>query len=473
MPSIGWVLLFFLAVLPALATSGAHGDSKPAFRCHPDQAATLLQLKKSFSLLRYPNSLESWQDGTDCYFWEGVGCSNSSGHVTSLKLSGLYSPGLDPAIFNLTSLQRLDLSMNSFGQYSLPASGFERLSLLTHLNLSNSGLFGQIPIGIGRLASLISLDLSTYYDTIPEDYLYGQFDYVYNSLWLEKPNFQILVANLDNLRELYLDGVSMSNSREDWCDALAKSLPSLQVLSLGSCQLDGPICLSLSTVHSLTVINLQDNFYGSSTPFPEFFMDFLNLSVLNLAQTNLQGWFPRRTFQSKTLRVLDVSWNQYLSGHVPNFSNASSLETMMLEWTNLSFVKPDPFSNFKCLKALSLDAHFVSMEPQSSLGIPRSLQDLKLSQMNSNSDLGPTLSWIGDLENLLSLELSGHGWVFSQTSLSSVDNLKSLRSLSVSGCNFTRPVLFGNLVGLKSLEISYCSFNGPIPSALKKRSNIG
>jgi hypothetical protein len=160
-----WLLLLFLAVLSALAiTSCAHGDGNLTIRCHLDQAASLLQLKKSFSFFRYPSALASWQDGTDCCLWEGISCSSSSGDVTALELSGrgLYSPGLDPAIFELTSLQRLDLSINCFGQYSLLASGFEMFSLLTYLNLSNSGFSGQIPIGIGRLASLVSLDLSTY-----------------------------------------------------------------------------------------------------------------------------------------------------------------------------------------------------------------------------------------------------------------------------------------------------------------------
>jgi hypothetical protein len=54
----------------------------------------------------------------------------------------LSSNGLDPAVFNLTSLRRLDLSMNNFaGQQDedilsdcyIPATGFERLASLTHL----------------------------------------------------------------------------------------------------------------------------------------------------------------------------------------------------------------------------------------------------------------------------------------------------------------------------------------------------
>ncbi|KAE8772065.1 Receptor-like protein 12 [Hordeum vulgare] len=463
--SIGWVII---AVLSALATSAAHGDGNFTLRCQPDQAASLLQLKKSFSFFHYPSGLESWQDGTDCCLWEGVGCSHSSGHVTALELSGrgLYSQGINPAIFNLTSLQLLDLSMNYFGEYSLLQFRFDRLPLLTHLNLSHLGFQGQIPTGIGGLINLISLDLSANYD-LGDVYTYDDGTDV---LYLQVPNFQILVANLNNLTELYLDGVDMSSSA-DWCHALAKYLPRLQVLSLSYCNLVGHICPSLSNLHSLTVINLQDNFDMHGSPFPELFMDFHNLSVLQLAGTNLQGWFPRRTFQSKTLRILDLSRNWVLSGHIPNFSNTSSLETMMLDGTDFSVGKPGSFTNFKSLQTLSLDVNFASMEPQSSLGIHRSLRHLGLTQTDSTSNLGLILSLIGDLQKLRSLELSY--WDFSMASFSSVGKLKSLRRLSINDCIFTRSALstFGNLVGLTSLE-AFCHFNGPIPSAIGNMTRL-
>ncbi|KAM0893567.1 hypothetical protein ACQ4PT_025017 [Festuca glaucescens] len=326
MALISWVLLLIPAVLYelSLATSAVHGDGNLTLRCHPDQAASLFELKKSFSFFRYPSALVSWQDGTDCCLWEGVSCSNSSGHVTALELNGrgLYSEGLNPAIFNLTSLQRLDLGMNYFGQYSLPASGFERLSLLTHLNLSKSGFQGQIPIGIGRLSNLISLDLSVLYYAAQEDSLDGygtSIPGVTNWLWLQEPNFQNLVGNLNNLTELYLDGVDMSSSADDWCNSLAKSLPNLQILSLSYCNLAGPICTSLSTLHSLTVINLHDNFDTSATPPQELFMDFLHSSVLQLAWTNLQGWFPSRIFD-RILFGATIYPGHDLSGYVPTLS---------------------------------------------------------------------------------------------------------------------------------------------------------
>ncbi|KAM0826999.1 hypothetical protein ACQ4PT_068487 [Festuca glaucescens] len=287
MALIAWVLLLFPGVLSALATFGAHGDGNLTVRCHSDQAASLLQLKKSFSFFRYPNPLESWQDGTDCCLWEGVGCSKSSGHVTALELCGcgLYSEGLDPAIFELTSLQLLDLSMNNFGSQSIPTNGFERLSLLTNLNFSNSGFSGQIPTVIGRLASLISLDLSCLYDITPDDSAYGDdtsIGDVTNRLRLEQPNFQILLANLSNLRELYLDIVDMSSIK-----GAIGNLSNLESLDINYCGFSGPIPDEVGLLKKLTVLRIGH--CSLSGRIPNSIVNLTHLIDLDLSSNHLNG----------------------------------------------------------------------------------------------------------------------------------------------------------------------------------------
>jgi hypothetical protein len=113
----------------------------------------------------------------------------------------LVSHGLAPALFDLVSLRQLDLSMNDLGGYNIPATGLERFSFLTHLNLSNSCLFGHIPIGISKLVNLLSLDLSNYY--FDDDY-YGSSSLNCNDNYLLWDfSFDTLVANLSSLRELY------------------------------------------------------------------------------------------------------------------------------------------------------------------------------------------------------------------------------------------------------------------------------
>ncbi|KAL6658852.1 hypothetical protein ACP70R_002892 [Stipagrostis hirtigluma subsp. patula] len=483
MASIRWALLLLLALL---ATSSAHHADvgnltqlPVPILCRPDQAEALLQLKKSFSLDESATTLPSWRDGTDCCVWEGVGCDASSGHVTVLDLNGrgLFSYGLDPAVFHLTSLRRLDLSMNNFGACcggfitdtcNIPAIGFERFTLLTNLNLSNSGLCGKIPIGISKLMNLLSLDLSSspeyeYFDDNTGSNFLGSS----NRLWVS--NFDTLLANLSNLRDLYLDGVDLSSSGNKWCMSLATSVPHLQVLSLVECYLSGPIHKSLARLHSLTVINLQWNDITAG-PFPEFFMNFLNLTVLQLSGINLEGLSPPRTFESNRLRVLDLSYNPNLSGQLPKLSNASSLEILSLRGTNFSYAKSTSLSSFKLLKELSVDGNLVSMDFLSSLGRLGSLGQLDLG-LNKVGQLGSIFSWIGEHKNLRSVVLECD---FSMIIPSSVSNLKTLQSLRMYNCNLPRSTLsaIGNLMALQTLEIYSCTTYGSMPSFIANLTNL-
>ncbi|KAJ1267162.1 hypothetical protein BS78_07G035600 [Paspalum vaginatum] len=478
MASIGWVLLLVLAQLHILfSTSSAYQADGGNFThffpaapilCHPDQAKILLQLKKSFSFGRSTTRLSSWRNGTDCCLWEGVGCDPSSGHVTILDLNnrGLSSHGLDPVLFDLIFLRRLDLSMNSIGGGKiLPPTGFERFTVLTHLNLSNSGLYGHIPIGISKLVNLISLDLSGHADDNCGFDYQKYYNYCNDLLG---SSFHTLVANLSSLREVYLDSVDFSFSGdEEWGKSLATSVPHLQVLSLAECSLSGPIHKSLSRLHSLVVINLQGNYDIAASPFPEFFIDLLNLTVLQLSGTNLEGWFPTKPFLSKNLRVLDLSYNMNLTGLLPNFSNASSLETLRLDGTNFLYSLPTSSSNFKSLKELGLGGNLITVDFLSAFDRLGSLS------LHSVSELGPIFSWIGQHKNLTSLELFECNFS-GMTTPTLINNLKNLRSLTVDYCNLPSQAFHavGNLTGLQTLEMLYCRTNYSMPPSFGNLRNL-
>ena len=135
------------------------------------------------------------------------------GRVISLDLGELHlvSRHLDLALFNLTSLRNLNLAFSDFNEALLPASGFERLTDMIHLNLSYTYFRGQIPIGIASLKNLVNLDLSRNYD-----------------LYFGRANFQAFMANMSNLRELYLDGMGILDGMRigsDWSSVLADSVP--------------------------------------------------------------------------------------------------------------------------------------------------------------------------------------------------------------------------------------------------------
>ncbi|KAK0584701.1 hypothetical protein LWI29_017397 [Acer saccharum] len=239
------------------------------------------------------------------------------GRVTGLNLSfESISGGIENSkgLFGLQHLQSLDLAYNRCNASQIP-SRLANLTNLTYLNLSNAGFVGQIPIAISRLTRLVTLDLSIL--SFPGTVL----------LKLENPNLKVLVQDLTVLRELYLDGVNISANGNEWCQALSFSLTNLQVLSLSTCFLSGPIHPDLVNLHSLSVIRLDLN--NLSSPVPDFFADFSNLKSLRFSNCGLNGKFPEKIFQVQTLETLDLSNNKLLRGSVPHFLMNNSLRTLI------------------------------------------------------------------------------------------------------------------------------------------------
>ncbi|KAF7033562.1 hypothetical protein CFC21_044646 [Triticum aestivum] len=241
----------------------------------------------------------------------------------------------------------------------------------------------------------------------------------------------------------------------------------------------------MSSLRSLTVINFNLN--AISGVIPEFFADFLNLSVLKLSYNHFSGWFPPMKFQLKNIRVLDVSSNGELSGHLQEFPNDTYLETLNLQYTAFSGIHLSSFSNLLSLRELGFDGRSISMGPTDLLYHNLdSLQNLQLSPVGFLGDLGAFFSWIISLKSLTSLQLSycysskimlaldGNLTNLTSLDISSCDlpqsfgNLNKLTSLRISDCVLSEMIAssIGNLKELRSLEISYSDFSGTIPSSI-------
>jgi len=438
----------------------------PGVLCRPDQASALLRLQTSFSTDAWGPfdngsrcTLASWRADTDCCVWEGVHCGDVNGRVTTLDLGdcGLQSGSLHPALFDLTSLRDLNLAWNNFNGSQLPAVGFEHLTELIHLNLSNCGFAGQIPVGIGRLTKLVSLDLS-----ITQSVLHIDNDVLLVASWFQgiflvEPNITSLVKNLSNLELLYVGHADLSGNGATWCDAFANSTPHLQVLSLQDTKLYAPICESLSSIHSLREVNLQYNqLYGQ---FPQSFADLPSLSVLKLANNKLEGWFPMRIFQNKNLTVVDIRYNLGISGSLPNFSSQNTLKDLLVSNTNFSGPIPSSIRNLKFLDKLGIAAVDSSHELPSSMGELTSLSFLEVSGAGITGEMS---SWIANLTSLLVLRFMNCG--LSGQVPSSIGNLKNLTQLYLYACNFSGqipPQLF-NLTQIYSLSLASNHFTGTI-----------
>lgn len=309
-----------------------------------------------------------------------------------------------------------------FDGFPIPSSGFENLPNLTRLNLSNSDFTGQIPVGISRLTNLVSLDLSSRFSSPP--------------LQLKDPNFETLVRNLGNLRELYLDGIEIPESVGRLARALAKAAPRIKVLSLSLCSLSGPIDSSLLKLSTLSVLNLSGNELNS--PVPDFLANFSSLTVLRLAYCRLRGLFPTSVFRLKSLTHVDLSDNPMLSGSLPDFAQGSGLESLLLQETNFSGNLPSSIGHLKSLKTLVLSKCYFSGAIPTSIAYLSQLLTLDLSHNTFSgaipSVMPPTISELNLAGNLLTGSIP-------QSS-------------------------FGELLHLRRLDLANNSLTGQVPASL-------
>uniref|UniRef100_A0ACD5ZIG5 Uncharacterized protein n=1 Tax=Avena sativa TaxID=4498 RepID=A0ACD5ZIG5_AVESA len=484
-------------------------------QCPADQASSLLRLKQSFQQPLLP----SWRARTDCCRWEGVSCDAASGRVATIDLSdqGLQSQdGLPRALFQLTTLHRLDLAGNDFGGTSLPASGFEQLVELTHLNLSNAGFAGQIPVGIGNLTELVSLDLSYNNDMsgeIPE-------------FFAELRSLAVLQLSNNDFNGSFPRGIFQLKTLRvldlSFNSKLSGELPELptgsllEVLDLSGASFYGVIPSSISNLKRLKTLDISDSNGRFSSGLPASISDFKFLSILDLSNSGLRigelpatvggpqslstlrlrncgisGAIPSSIENLTRLTELDLSQNN-LTGAMPMWSKGAflNLETLQLCCNSLSGSIPAFLFSLPRLKFISLMSNnFVGplqefSDPSPSLAsiylgynelngsVPKSffslmsLQTLDLSRNRLSGTLQLSLFW--RLTNLSNLLLSANTMTVvvddeEYVNSSSSASLPPINSLGLACCNMTKIPSILKYVLVGDVDLSCNRIGGSVP----------
>ncbi|KAH0653665.1 hypothetical protein KY285_032235 [Solanum tuberosum] len=309
-----------------------HEVSSISILPHKHQTISLLKFKRSFTIhpsavtyycpKPYPKT-SSWNTSRDCCSWDDVVCDDITGHVIELDLgcSGLVGTiDSNSSLFQLSHLQRLDLSSNNFSNSHISPE-FSKFSSLMHLDLSDSNFSGQIPSEISHLSKLHSLRLSTIF--------------YHKKLRLTTHDFNLLLQNLTQLRELHLSDINISST----IPLIFSS--HFTTLNLENTGLFGIIPESIFHLPNLETLFLGFN-YELSGYFPKTkWNSSASLIHLNLNYVNVSDNLPESLgYHLTSLRSLDLAYCN-LRGPIPeSLSNLARIEYLYLYvvvWMSTSF----------------------------------------------------------------------------------------------------------------------------------------
>ncbi|GLU17374.1 hypothetical protein SLE2022_337440 [Rubroshorea leprosula] len=284
---------------------------------------------------------------------------NLTSSLEYLSLHDCNLQGKFPSqVFQLPSLQLLDLSDNSHLGGNLPESN---QSTLEYLNLAKTSFSGELPHSIRNLKLLKELALyqCQFYGSIPRSLanlteltqldfssnrLQGQIPDVFGKmhkltyLSLDANNFggeiPASIFNLTHLTFLSLSSNKLLGRVPSWLF----SLPSLYHLDLSNNCLTGPIDHVEMPNLNLGEVYLSNNEIRGS--IPSFFFDLVNLSRVGLSSNNLIGTITLDMLSKLVgLEDLDLSNNSLLSlsnnGTAVNDSFLPNLQSLIFSSCNM------------------------------------------------------------------------------------------------------------------------------------------
>ncbi|GJR93588.1 leucine-rich repeat-containing protein [Tanacetum coccineum] len=392
-------------------------------------------------------------------------------NLTHLSLSHNNFSGeweLDALLSCLTNLEILNLSNNSFfvttknaNHYVNPGfkllrlascklklflNSFRAMKQLRYLDLSSSGIHGQIPhwsnliegpfpISICNMSNLRYLDMSN-------------------------NRFGGLIPQCFGNVTSYLLTIDMgNNSFQGTIPSLYNDCENLQWLILKGNQLEGELPRSLSKCRSLRVIDLGNNHLYST--FPRWLGELLELQVVlksNKFHGHIQPPFAVEFLPFQNLQVLKLSHNRFVGQLLAKyFQNFNSMKNVVQN----SF-KPIYLMGGEIASTISFYSFVVTMKGVDQ-DIPRLFVNLTIIDLSNNYFGSEITNIIGNLSSLKVLNLS-HNHLNSQIPYS-LKNLSEIESLDLSWNQLAReiPKSLAGIKGLKVLSLSHNLLVGRIP----------
>ncbi|XP_062027179.1 receptor-like protein EIX2 isoform X2 [Rosa rugosa] len=438
-------------------------------------------------------------------------------YLSENSLSGVIT---EAHFLNLSRLQDLDLSGNRFSinlssDWNPPFQLTDWLDMssckvgpafpkwiltqtnLTHLDLSNAGLSGSLPIKVWDLFSgldYLDLSMNQIHGKLPNlsstslEYLNLSSNLFSGAL----PSFSLFSGALPSFykrQSLYLSNNRFSGPLSSLCATQAPDLETLDIsenllsgelpncwmqfqnlisLNLGKNKLSGKIPSSLGNLQGIQGLRLHDNNFSGELPSLE---NCTRLFVVDLGNNNLSGRIPTWIGQSlPNLLILRLRSNEF-NGIIPfSLCSLAAIHVLDLSHNNISGGLPDCFNN---ITALADNMGVTGIVELVWKGIEIEFPDiagLRSIDVSSNYLIGKIPQSIANMTQLISLNLSRNNLMGKLPE--NFGNLKMLESLDLSRNQISGkiPASFASLNFLSVLDLSYNNLSGRIPTSTQLQS---
>ncbi|XP_058109222.1 probable LRR receptor-like serine/threonine-protein kinase At3g47570 isoform X2 [Magnolia sinica] len=468
-------------------------------------------------------TFSSWNDSIHFCQWEGITCSRRHHQrVVALNLVDRRLMGsISPRIGNLSFLQRIDLSSNSFhGKLPKEIGGLPRLqylnlshnslggqipsnltysSELKAISLAYNNLIGEIPVNIGSLLKLVHLylNVNNLNGTVPpslgnlsslenlfisENSLQGSIPHdlgrmgSIKNLALGENEFSGMVPpSLYNLSSLIGFGMNSIGLQGTLPPHVGLNFPNIRRLLFGGNQFTGPIPVSLPNASKLEYLDFTDNRFSGSVPGNLGSLEhlrWLGLGANQLGSREASDDLSVLTSLTNctNLEVLLLGEN-HLSGVLPN--SMANLSTHLRElWlgTNQIFgTIPIGIENLINLTVLTMEENFFTGNIPTGIG---KLEKLEEAYFYSNRLSGQIPSSFGNITRLYKLSMYGNG--LQGIIPPSLGDCKRLQQIDLSHNNLSGTIpkkIFG-IPSLSLFDFSKNILTGPLPSEVSNLKNL-
>jgi Leucine-rich repeat (LRR) protein len=432
-------------------------------------------------------------------------------NLTSLDLSSNNLSGVikEEHFVGLMNLKKIDLSFNNLSvvvdadwiqPFRLEAAWFaschlgpifpvwlrQQLLQITWLDISSTGLVGNIPDWFWSFSKLTHLDLSCNQlnGNLPADMSDMPFvvlNLTSNKLTGQIPPFPRYIMKLD-----------MSNNSFSGIMPHKIEAPLLLILVVSSNQIGGAIPESICELKSLFHLDLLNNLLEGEIPQCS---DIESLNFLLLSNNNLSGTFPAFLRNCTSMVFLDLAWNN-LSGRLPSWIwELKDLQFLRLSHNSFSGNIPSEITSLFNLQYLDLSGNYFSgvIPPHLSNLVGMTMKDYHPSELSRNMGRGEDMEFVGvdqfndiwlvmtkgqqlkyslGLVYFVSIDLSGNcltGEI--PLGITSFDALMNL-NLSSNQLGGKIPNKIGAMMSLESLDLSINKLSGEIPWSLSNLTSL-